>query len=53
MSKRKHVSWVRSFHACRLKWRDWCLLRSERWTTRVDFRRPRRLHVKGAGLSRG
>lgn len=40
-----HVAHVRSFHACRFKWRDWNALRCGTWRTRVDWLRPGRLHL--------
>ena len=43
--KRRHVSKVRSYHACRLKWREWATLRMGRWVTRRDYLSARRLHL--------
>ena len=45
MSAKRQVAQVRSFHSCRLKWRDWALLRMGRWLPRIEVRALRRLHV--------
>ena len=46
---RRHVFKVRSFHACRFRWRDLAAVRALTWRTRVDFFRPGRLHLARSG----